>query len=558
MVEVAINADRMVAVGQPDGPTLVVTGDAWNAFLADLDAITQRLVNGRWWDMITSTDAELRRQARANVPDDELVLPLADVVFKSQKFKHAQPDLVDLLMDCDPGEIPGEMDPETLLDQFDRLLWTLAGAPAGMAFRGRLAAALGLRPGTRVPEWTSDPAAEQLPGVDGGGVLPAPELGFVELHETRILLVLLGSDIDSIRRRAIDRLSKGTLVMASDTHRTAMAPMLRAVRRSRMPTRARRAALEMLTEIGWHELDPVDQVVLRRLAGITSRAGEVPEPVDMDTNWFAVPTSDQAAVLDALGLVEPVPVPLRAGFAANYWCQQVFVTPVLDGWTLVVDHPLLYEPVEEAHRLCAELSRRFGAAHWYSHCQGHSGWCVAEAGAIQAHCYYSPHDDASPRTGPIDAATGRPPTVEELTTWVAAHDSGAGHAPPLPPPVSPQQRAEIDAAYNQSERDLQRRLSISLSETIPPRSRNPSRHWMIQTIRPRTEGTTPGTTTTRRASCVPASRGPPAGTSKYSRSPGALSVLPESLGPHTRVAGRGVLAVPPHLRTQRRGNLPLA
>src|SRR5689334_14104055 len=80
-------------------------------------------------------------------------------------------------------------------------------------------------------------------------------------------------------------------------------------------------------------------------------------------------------------------------------CAQMFVTPELDGWTLVFGEPV-FESGLAAHDLeiagggaspfhaarqqfCVELSRRFGAAQWYSlvqdgGCGDSEGWCLAE------------------------------------------------------------------------------------------------------------------------------------------------------------------------------------
>ena len=66
--------------------------------------------------------------------------------------------------------------------------------------------------------------------------------------------------------------------------------------------------------------------------------------------------------------------------------------PAFDGWTLVFGHPLGHtSPVDEDEPLldtlaisCAELSRRFGAAHWYgmSCGDGWTSWCIAEQGEV--------------------------------------------------------------------------------------------------------------------------------------------------------------------------------
>jgi hypothetical protein len=122
---------------------------------------------------------------------------------------------------------------------------------------------------------------------------------------------------------------------------------------------------------------------------------DVPEPVRLSGGWFAVPTDDQAAVLAAFDLSDPVPVTMRSGGSTwnnDCWsddphaeCARMYVTPVLDGWTLVFG-----TPPEQAHDgagvrdRCAGLSGRFGAAHWYGMRpgEGWSAWCLAENGRV--------------------------------------------------------------------------------------------------------------------------------------------------------------------------------
>jgi len=192
-------------------------------------------------------------------------------------------------------------------------------------------------------------------------------------------------------------------------------PVLREIRRSSVPYR--RHALTALAEVGgWDALDPADQALVRRLIR-TKIPHEVPEPFDCD-EWFAIRSDDQAAVLDAFGFCGPTPVTMRLGLNAygNDRCGTVtgegtlaYVTPVLDGWTLV-----LLEPTGDPQHRAAHLSRRFGAAHWYHMFEGYTGWCIAERGEIvryydngnpdrqvgpphpAEHGYLLPHEDPYP------------------------------------------------------------------------------------------------------------------------------------------------------------------
>jgi hypothetical protein len=176
---------------------------------------------------------------------------------------------------------------------------------------------------------------------------------------------------------------------------------LRLARRERRPARARRSALEVLAAVGGPAaLDARDLAAVRRLIGLRAR-DEVPAPMDMAGPWFALRTADTAGVLAAFGLSDPVPVTMRLGAAA--WrhdrragaehgaCSRVYVSPVLDGWTLVFGSPSgdPHEPGGTAagplvRRRCGELSRRFGTAHWYGarHTDDWAAWCLAERGEV--------------------------------------------------------------------------------------------------------------------------------------------------------------------------------
>lgn len=115
-------------------------------------------------------------------------------------------------------------------------------------------------------------------------------------------------------------------------------PVLRGIRRS--ASRSRRLAFTALADVwGWAGLDAVDRALVRRLIEV-KRAREVPEPMTICGGWYAVRTSDQAAVLAAFGLSDPAPVTMRLGEAAwhndhhNFRAEggtHVYVTPVLGG-----------------------------------------------------------------------------------------------------------------------------------------------------------------------------------------------------------------------------------
>jgi hypothetical protein len=279
-------------------------------------------------------------------------------------------------------------------------------------------------------------------------VRAAALLGFDELTEqVRLTVVELRSPEPNDRRTAADLLGYGgaepllpyarvliTLLADPDPEvmRTAVkvlvafgrdvVPLLREVRRSSLPER--RGALIAIAEFGWDVIDPGDRRVLDRLIAV-KLASEVAEPVMPDAEWFAVHTRDRQAVLDAFGLSDPVPLTMRAGFARRdayrLWsrpdehdrrqCGQMFVPPVLDGWTLVFGIPVRddeltehraqrstdeYDDEEEydheaRQRRCVTLSRRLrSAVYWYGSdlSDEWTAWCLADNGTLVRYYYH--------------------------------------------------------------------------------------------------------------------------------------------------------------------------
>lgn len=218
------------------------------------------------------------------------------------------------------------------------------------------------------------------------------------------LVPLLGDPEPEVRRRAV-RVFKGI--------GTAAVPRLRRLRREPATgPRIRAGVLEALAAVGGPAvLDSRDQEAWRRLTRI-KRLGETPEGMHLCGSWYAVASADQEAVLAAFDLGDPEPVTLRTGAAAwnhdcHDWerarphrrCARAYVSPALDGWTLVFG-----DSSQDTHRVeaaddreqvlpdvvrgrCADLSRRFGAAHWYAmSCgDGWTAWCIAEAGEVVRH-----------------------------------------------------------------------------------------------------------------------------------------------------------------------------
>ncbi|ANS66017.1 hypothetical protein SLINC_3793 [Streptomyces lincolnensis] len=323
---------------------------------------------------------------------------------------------------------------------------------------------------------------------------------------------LLGDPAPEVRRQAV-------LLFEAMGAETAV-PLLRRIRRRPAPAPGIRAgALEALAAVaGPAVLDRRDLAAWRRLTRIKRRT-EIPEGMHVCGSWYAVPSTDQDAVLDAFGLADPEPVTLRTGAAAwnqdhhgwhrtrtHHKCARVFVSPALDGWTLVFG-----ESSEDTHRIgdaddpekaqgpvvrrrCADLGRRFGAAQWYgmSCGDGWTAWCIAEGGEVVRH-----YDvfEAGEREGERQGERGR---SRPVGAGAPAHPAEAGY-------LLPHLDGFPDGAFDgvdlmDFEAYLARRRQVMDEFGIPE---------------------------TCHATDIAA----------------RLSVDPGSLGPHTRVTGSGVLAL---------------
>lgn len=217
-------------------------------------------------------------------------------------------------------------------------------------------------------------------------------------------------------------------------------PLLREVRRSSTAGRRRMPALQAIAAIaGPSAMDDRDQALVRRLIRV-KLATETPEPMHLCGAWYAVPTTDQQAVLEAFGLSDPEPVTMRLGQSAwnsdtHEWdtdhggCSRVYVSPAFDDWTLVFGHHS-----DDAHRIrgleddkdddeafrdivlsrCRSLSDRFGTVHWYgvSGGDGWTSWCIAEKGEIVR--YYD-SEEPEEQIGSLAAEEGHHlPDLEEF------------------------------------------------------------------------------------------------------------------------------------------------
>lgn len=204
------------------------------------------------------------------------------------------------------------------------------------------------------------------------------------------VLPLLGDPDQRVARQAQD-----VLILQGPR----MIPPLQRVR-ERGPGRQRARALTVLAELGGEPaLSRTDVAAIERLIRV-KLLEDRPEPLWACWNhWLAVPSGDQAGIMRALGLTDPRPVTFALGNdivdSDGHGCgtddhtgyERVFVTPELDGWTLVLGawcDPCGEERSGDVLRLCAELSARYGGAQaYYYGGQGDgSAWLVAEHGTV--------------------------------------------------------------------------------------------------------------------------------------------------------------------------------
>ncbi|NIH80337.1 hypothetical protein [Amycolatopsis viridis] len=332
------------------------------------------------------------------------------------RFEYAWPECIEVLRRDPPVK--------TLVSEYIE-------APPDL--RKRLSVALGLPAATPLLEVSPEGCSTQVhcwPFTWCSGVVAARECPHLPLS-----IALLGSSLHAVRDEAMN-IVEGFGPGATD--------LLRSARRS-LPA-ARRNALLLLAGFGWDHIPAEDRRALQRLIRI-KQVSETPEPLpvlDAHGGWYAFPTTDQAAVLDALDLTDPVPATLRMGSAvmerSSYYPDQpnpeVFVTPALDGWTVaycknevlggLAPRAVSTEHRHDLYQRLEELSRRFGSAHWYEHFGVDdytfltwSQWCIAREGEIRMHCVSS--DDVwvyrCEESNPVDS-------LGELKAWIEAHDIG--------------------------------------------------------------------------------------------------------------------------------------
>ena len=106
-----------------------------------------------------------------------------------------------------------------------------------------------------------------------------------------------------------------------------------------------------------------------------------PRSFGYKTQWLAVRHDDPKRVAVAVGLRKLKPSTWAKGIAPGL-SPPIFVTPVLDGWVLVVEFPLPNDGVPFLERVSAELRTR--VCHFASH-RGVSAvsWGFAEDGYVR-------------------------------------------------------------------------------------------------------------------------------------------------------------------------------
>ncbi|MGT2525999.1 HEAT repeat domain-containing protein [Streptomyces nojiriensis] len=309
---------------------------------------------------------------------------------------------------------------DVLCDEGSPVEWTVSsdvlcriGHPALWPLAGAIASAdspeVARRTGYCLGRLQVDDSAAYLPllthshpAVRADALFAFQRLGEAALAFSDRLKPLLGDADAAVRQRA---------VRVFEAIGIAAVPALRRLRRAPAPgPRLRAGALEALASIGGPAvLDVLDRAAVRRLTRV-KQLDEVLEGMHLCGSWYAVPTTDQGAVLEAFDLGVGEPITVRTGAAAwnhdhHNWsgrghdgCARVFVSPVLDGFTLVFGgssqdtHSIedagddgRDEAMERVVReRCTDLSRRFGAAQWYgmSCGDGWTAWCVAENGEV--------------------------------------------------------------------------------------------------------------------------------------------------------------------------------
>lgn len=147
---------------------------------------------------------------------------------------------------------------------------------------------------------------------------------------------------------------------------------------------------------------------LRQRPGTTPRQPSFPAPKPLDNidttpdapvsfgrkmSWLAVKTEDSAGVIELLPVTGIQPANWRTGFVAAYG-GHVFISPPVNGWTLIVSQQLPELPEEnrtdELTPLLASLSDKFRESQYFAthRVVGYHAWALFKKGReVRAFAY---------------------------------------------------------------------------------------------------------------------------------------------------------------------------
>lgn len=169
---------------------------------------------------------------------------------------------------------------------------------------------------------------------------------------------------------------------------------LRRIRRDG-PGTLRAGALTALASAGGEEaLSERDRAAVARLIRVKA-ADDRAEPLEAcSASWIAVPGGDRAGIAEVLGLSGERLATFALGYStvlhdSDDWPdpRRVYVTPEVDGWTLVLGpwcNPVDPERADEVLGALTALSRSYrqAQAYYYGEHGGGSGWALAEEGTV--------------------------------------------------------------------------------------------------------------------------------------------------------------------------------
>ncbi|MEU9591125.1 HEAT repeat domain-containing protein [Streptomyces sp. NPDC048219] len=169
---------------------------------------------------------------------------------------------------------------------------------------------------------------------------------------------------------------------------------LRRVRREG-PGALRARALAVLAAAGGEEaLSERDRAAVARLIRIKALDDRAEPLENCSTSWLAVPGGDRAGIAEVLGLSGERLATFALGYSvvthdSEDWPdhRRVYVTPEVDGWTLVLGpwcNPVDPDRADGVLDALTALSSRYGRAQAYHFGEhgGGSGWALAEDGAV--------------------------------------------------------------------------------------------------------------------------------------------------------------------------------